>query len=97
MYSITLAVAECPPCHYIVTMAMTHPHAEAAYLVITLPDGTFGVKVDIPGTYPTTVSQFALRADAEAWIAKHKSRVTADSTAGWFRGPRTRTNSSAES
>jgi hypothetical protein len=78
-------------------MARTHPHAEATYLIVTLPGGTFGVKVNIPDTYPTTVSQFSTEADAEAWIAKHKSRVEANSPAtGWFRTPRTRTNSSAE-
>jgi hypothetical protein len=75
-------------------MAKTHPHAEAIYRIIALPGGTFGVKVDIPGTYPTTVSPFPTKADAEAWIANHKSRVGADNSAtGWFRAPRTRTSS----
>jgi hypothetical protein len=77
-------------------MARTHPHAEATYEVITLPGGTFGVKVSIPDTYPTTVSAFATKADAKAWIAKHKSRVEARSSAtGRFRAPRTSTSSSA--
>jgi hypothetical protein len=54
------------------------------------------VKVRIPDTYPTTVSTFATKADAKAWIAKHKSRVEMRSSApGWFRAPRTRTSSSA--
>ena len=43
-------------CHHISGMAKTHPHAEATYEVITLPGSTFGVKVSIPDTYPTTVS-----------------------------------------
>ena len=84
-------------CHHIVSMARTHPHAEATYQVISLPGGTFGVKVSIPETYPTTVSTFATKADAEAWIAEHKSRVEAQSSAsGWLRASRTRTGSSAE-
>jgi hypothetical protein len=82
-------------CHHIVHMARTHPHAEATYLVITLPGGTFGVKVSIPGTYPTTVSTFATKADAKAWIAKHKKRVEEHSSAtSWLRARRTRTSSS---
>jgi hypothetical protein len=81
-------------CHHIVWMARTHPHAEATYRVITLPGGTFGVKVSIPDTFPTTVSAFATKADAWAWIAKHKSRVKAHGSATvWFRAPRTRTTS----
>jgi hypothetical protein len=84
-------------CHHIVLMARTHPHAEAAYQVISLPGGTFGVKVSIPETHPTTVSTFATKADADAWIAKHKSRVEAQSSAsGWFQASRTRGGSSAE-
>jgi len=83
-------------CYHIVTMARTHPHAEATYRVIALPGGTFGVEVSIPDAYPTTVSTFATKADAEAWIAKHKSRVEAQSSAtGWFRASRTRTSSPA--
>jgi len=77
-------------------MARTHPHAEATYRVIALQGGTFGVEVSIPDAYPTTVSTFATKADAEAWIAKHKSRVEAQSSAtGWFRASRTRTSSPA--
>jgi hypothetical protein len=56
-------------------MARTHPHAEAIYRVVSLSGGSFGVEVSIPDTYPATVSKFATEADAEAWIAKHKSRV----------------------
>jgi hypothetical protein len=79
-----------------VQMARTHPHAEATYRVITMPDGAFGVEVSIPDSYPTTVSAFATKADAKAWIAGHKSRVEAHSSGtGWFRAPRSRTGSSA--
>ena len=66
-------------CH-ITTMARTHPHAEATYRVIPLKDGTFGVEVVIPETYPTTVSPFATEAEAEAWIARHKRNVEADAS-----------------
>jgi hypothetical protein len=57
-------------------MAMTHPHAEATYRVVPLQkEGAFGVEVVIPDTYPTTVTEFATEADAEAWIAHHKNQV----------------------
>ena len=72
--------------HHIKAMARTHPHAEATYTVVPSQDGTFGVKVEIPETYPTTVSPFASEAEAEAWIAKHKIQVEAGATSGqWFR------------
>ncbi len=64
-------------------MARTHPHAEASYRVISLSGGSFGVEVSVPESYPTTVSSFATEADAEAWIANHKSRVEADGYVGF--------------
>jgi hypothetical protein len=72
--------------HYMRLMARTHPHAEATYTVVPLEDGTFGVRVAIPETYPTTISPFASEADAEAWVTKHKIQVEAGATSGqWFR------------
>jgi hypothetical protein len=72
--------------HHIITMARTHPHAEATYTVVPFEDGTFGVQVAIPETYPTTVRPFPSEAEAEAWIAKHKIQVEAGATSGqWFR------------
>ncbi len=59
-----------------------HPHAEATYRVIPLPDGTFNVEVGIPDRYPTTVSNFADEAAAEAWIAQKKTRVESETAAG---------------
>jgi hypothetical protein len=56
-------------------MARTHPHAEATYRVISLPDGSFGVEVTIPETYPTKVSGFATKDVAETWISEHKQQV----------------------
>ena len=80
------AMALCRLAPHITLMAKTHPHAEASYRVVSLADGSFGVEVSIPDSYPTTVSPFAAEADAEAWIAKHKLRVEADSaTNTWFR------------
>lgn len=74
-------------------MARTHPHAEASYRVVPLADGSFGVEVKIPDSYPTTVSSFTSEAEAEAWIAKHKSRVEAESAANvWFRRHSPRNN-----
>ena len=69
-------------------MPKTHPHAEATYRVIPFDDGSFGIEVTIPDSYPTTVSKFTTEADAEAWIVKHKNRVEAQSSGhGWFRKP----------
>src|SRR5258708_37619961 len=68
--------------HHISAMARIHPHAEATYTVVPLEDGTFGVKVAIPETYPTTVRPFASEAEAEAWILKHKTQVEAGATPG---------------
>jgi hypothetical protein len=48
--------------------------------------GTFGVKVMIPDTYPTTVGSFASEAEAEAWIEQSQRRVASESLSGkWFR------------
>ena len=63
-------------------MQKTHPHAEATYRVISLDDGSFGVEVKIPETYPTTVSKFATEADAKAWIIEHQRRVQSDTRSG---------------
>jgi hypothetical protein len=66
-------------------MLKTHPHAAAAYRVISLADGSFGVEVTIPDSYPTTVSRFPTEADAETWIAEHQRRVQAQTQSrGWF-------------
>ncbi len=63
----------------------THPHAEATYQVVSLPDGAFGVRVSIPDTSPTTVSSFATEAAADAWIARTKQRIATEGAAGrWF-------------
>jgi hypothetical protein len=63
----------------------THPHAEATYRVVKLTGGAFGVEVLVPDTKPTTVSSFATEDAAEAWIARTKLRVEAESQAGrWF-------------
>jgi hypothetical protein len=68
-------------------MQKTHPHAEASYRVILLEKGSFGVEVSIPDRYPTTVSTFKTKADAEAWIAEHRRRVQSQTpSGGWFRG-----------
>jgi hypothetical protein len=53
----------------------THPYAEAAYRIVRLPDGAFGVEVKIPESHPATVSSFDTEAAAEAWIARNKQRV----------------------
>lgn len=67
----------------------THPHAEAAYRVVPMAGGAFGVEIVIPDTYPTTVSSFATEAAAEAWVAHNKGRVQSESLAGrWFKKSR---------
>ena len=64
----------------------THPHAEAAYRVVPLSGGAFGVEITIPDSYPTTVSSFASEAAAEDWIARHRQRVAMEGHSGkWFR------------
>jgi hypothetical protein len=58
-------------------------NAEATYRIVPLPkEGTFGVEVVIPETLPTTVTEFATEAEAEAWIARHKSQVEGNASSG---------------
>ena len=91
--SVTPRVAKA---HYIFLMARTHPHADANYRVISLPGGSFGVEVSIPDSYPTTVSKFATKADAQTWITKHKTRVEEQNQGdGLYRKRFSRTNQSA--
>ena len=71
-----------PRSHHIGTMQKTDPHAEATYRVISFDDGSFGVKVEIPETSPTTVSKFATEADAAAWITEHQRRVQSHTRSG---------------
>lgn len=67
-------------------MPRIHPHAEATYRVIPLDGGAFGVEVSIPDSSPTTVTRFASEAEAEAWIARHRDRVSSEGQSGrWFR------------
>jgi hypothetical protein len=56
-------------------MENRHPHADASYEIIQQSDGSFGVKVSIPDTSPTTVTGFATRDSAIAWASKHKEGV----------------------
>ena len=64
------------PAHpYIANMVRLHPHAEAIYKVVPLVDGTFGVEVVVPETYPTHIRGFATEAEAGAWITAHKVHV----------------------
>jgi hypothetical protein len=74
-------------------MPISHPHAEATYRVLALDDGGFGVEVSIPDTHPTTVTKFASKEAAEAWIAAHRERVQSQAQSGRraFRGA-TRSN-----
>lgn len=67
-------------------MPRMHPHAEATYRVLAGDDGSFQVEVTIPDSQPTRVSPFPTESAAEAWIADHRNRVQAQSSAGgWFR------------
>jgi hypothetical protein len=59
-----------------------HPHVDAIYEIVPLAAGGFGVKISIENMSPTTVSRFDTEADAEAWVATHKSRVQAQSQPG---------------
>jgi len=69
-------------------MPRIHPHAEATYRVLAGDGDTFQVEVTIPDSFPTRVSPFATRDEAEAWIARHRDNVQSQSSAGgWFRKP----------
>jgi hypothetical protein len=61
-------------------MPQKHPHIEAAYRVVALEDGGFGVEVTIPDSAPTMVTRFAVEADADAWIDKHRQKVQTNPT-----------------
>jgi hypothetical protein len=52
-----------------------HPHTGATYQLFRQPDGSFGVKVSIPDTHPTMVTEFATEVAAEAWVKNHKQQV----------------------
>jgi len=56
-------------------MEQRHPHSDASYRIVPQTDMTFGVEVMIPGTQPTTVTNFTTEADAKRWIAKHREEV----------------------
>jgi hypothetical protein len=57
----------------------THPYADAAYRVVELPDGGFGVEVKTLETNPATVSRFETEVTAEDWIIRNKQRVVEQS------------------
>jgi len=63
-------------------LVRAHPHAEATYQVIPSEDGSFAAEVRSPDTQPTKVGPFETSADAEAWIAEHRTRGEAQSAAG---------------
>jgi hypothetical protein len=68
-------------------MATAHPHAEAAYKLITQDDGGFAVEVTVPDTEPTKVTGFDTQAKAEAWIERHKANVATGSLRGVYGQP----------
>ena len=70
-----LAVPICARHTHMPNMVKLHPHAEAIYKVVSLLDGTFGVEVVVPETYPTHIKGFATEAEAGSWIAAHKLHV----------------------
>jgi hypothetical protein len=74
-----------PVCCRLLSMTKPHPHEQATYSVVPFND-EFAVKVEIPDTFPTTVSKFRTKATAETWIAEHRRQVQADLESGrWFR------------
>ena len=56
-------------------MQKIHPYAEATYVVFQQPDESYGVTIETPESSPASVTPFATREDAEAWIVAHKARV----------------------
>ena len=61
---------------HITGMAKEHPHAEATFRVVPQEDLTFGVEVQVPGSFPVMVTSFATERAAETWITDYKRRVT---------------------
>ena len=71
---------------YIKGMAKEHPHAGATFRVVPQKDLTFGVEVQVPGSFPTMVTSFATEEAAEGWIADYKRRVTENVPHRYMRG-----------
>ena len=59
----------------LVGMDMKHPHDGATYAIFRLKESAFGVRVDIPGANPVTVTGLGSEADANTWVARHKANV----------------------
>ena len=58
-------------------MPKSDPAAQASFRLVPQQDGSYGVEVTIPETYPTMVTGFADAEAAESWIVKYKERVEA--------------------
>ena len=56
-------------------MDNVHPHTGATYQIHEQADRGYGVVVTIPDTPPATVTGFATKAAAEAWIANHQKEI----------------------
>ena len=67
-------------------MAKEHPHAGATFRVVPQEDLTFGVEVQVPGSFPAMVTSFATEQTAEAWITDYKRRVTENVPYRYMRG-----------
>jgi hypothetical protein len=52
-----------------------HPHLGATYKTVRQEDKTFGVQVSLPDAFPTTITSFDTKADAERWIERRKNEV----------------------
>ena len=63
----------------ITKMGRPRPIVQVIYDVVPRKDGTFAVKIDIPGTWPTTTAKsFSTEAEAEAWIERRAPRLPID-------------------
>jgi hypothetical protein len=71
-------------------MAKEHPHAGATFRVVPQEDLTFGVEVQVPGSFPAMVTSFATKQAAEAWIADYKRRVIENVPHRYMRGKASR-------
>jgi hypothetical protein len=56
-------------------MAKPDPAAQASFRLVPQQDGSYGVEVTIPETYPTMVTGFASMEAAETWVMRYKQRV----------------------
>ena len=54
--------------HHVKAVAHEHPHAGATFRVVPPEDLTFGVEVQVPGSFQAMVTSFVTEEAAEGWL-----------------------------